>query len=284
MRFPSIFVPAVLASLAAPLLVASIASAEGQASGSVSGSATVSVGTPAPPPPPPPAGGQPPPPPVVYQPGPQPQPYGYGAPPPPPPPPPAPPPGDYLHDGFYLRFALGGGGFTAKGGLEPASTYGDYKISGGGVGMDLAIGGSPVPGLTIGGEYLFQQAVKPTVEAGNVSVTSPNNLNFGLIGPFIDWYPDPEGGFHFGGTLGLAFLGVSNQDGSTSTNSDGSTNTITGGGGALGVGYDFWVGRQLSLGILGKFFGGSMSKDHGAGITEKYTVSGGSLMFSILYQ
>jgi hypothetical protein len=278
MRFTSkLLVAAVFSS--APLLVASVASA--QASGSVSGSATVSVGTPAAPPPPPAAGTPPPPPPVVYQPGPQPQPYGYGAPPPPPPPPP-PPVGEYLHDGFYLRFALGGGGFAAKGGLEPSSTYGEYKISGGGIAMDLAIGGSPVPGLTIGGEYLFQQAVKPHVEYRSISGEGQNNLNFGLLGPFIDWYPNPEGGFHVGATLGLAFLGVSNQDGSTTRNSDGSTNTITGGGGALGIGYDFWVSRQLSLGILGKFFGASLSKDH-SGLNEKYTVSGGSLLFSILY-
>lgn len=262
------------AVVAVPVLVASIASADGQVSGGVSGSATISVGTPPPPPPPPPAGAQPPPPPVVYQPAPPPQPYAYGAPPPPPPP----PAGDYLHDGFYLRFALGGGGFNAKGTYEPSVGF-DNTISGGGVAADIAIGGSPVPGVTIGGEYLFQQIVKPSISInGGPSQTADNNANFGLIGPFIDWYPNPEGGFHFGGTLGLAVLTVSDP-------STGETKAADrGAGGALGIGYDFWVGRQLSLGILGKFFGGSVSHEVGNGVTEKYAISGGSLLFSILYQ
>ena len=274
---------AVLAAVAAPVLVASLAAADGQTSGSVSGSATVSVGTPLPPPPPPagalpppPAGAQPPPPPVVYQPGPPPQPYGYGAP-PPPPPPPAPPPGDYLHDGFYMRFALGGGGFGASGSVEPTNRSGNYKISGGGLGLTFALGGTPTPGLTLGGELFFQQSSKPTVTfPDGSSLKAPNDLNFGLIGPFIDWYPNAEGGFHVGGMLGLASMTVSDPNGNTKDS------RLSGGGGALSIGYDFWVGRQLSLGVLGKVFGGSVSRSD-LGITEKYSVSGGSLFLSILY-
>ena len=264
------------AVVATPVLIVSIAFADGEVGGSVSGSATISVGTP-PPRPPPPAATQPPPPPVVYQPAPPPPPYGYGAPPPPPPPPP--PAGDYLHDGFYLRFALGGGGFNAKGTYDVSSNafLSANTISGGGLAVDFAIGGSPVPGLVLGGELFGQQLSKPTIKYDSgTNITLDGNATFGLLGPFIDWYPNPEGGFHVGGMLGLASLSLTD------------TNDVTraadhGGGAALSVGYDFWVGRQLSLGILGKAFGGSVTNDQN-GIKETYSVSGGSLLFSILYQ
>jgi hypothetical protein len=271
-----------LAALAVPF-VAVVASAQsGGAGGSVSGSATVEVG------------GQPtaaPPPPVVYQPAPAPAPaygnapppgYAY-PPPPPPPPPPGPPPGAYVHDGFYLRLAIGGGFVSASGTINSSSSVPDFTVKGGGVGFDLGIGGTVGKGIVIGGEYIFQQAVKPTVadSNGNTLGTSNANMNFGLLGPFIDWYPDPEGGFHFGGTLGLAVLTASDPNTGDTTASD------TGFGGAVGVGYDFWVAPEWSLGILGKFMGGTVQNNNqtiaGVSANEKFSVGAFSLLFSVLY-
>src|SRR5437764_649513 len=107
---------ACLAAVAVPF-VAGVASAQsGGAGGSVSGSATVQVGGDQPPP-------AQPPPPVVYQPAPAPAPAPtYAAPPPP-------PPsstyvveplhgGAYVHEGFYLRLAIGGGFVNASGTLS----------------------------------------------------------------------------------------------------------------------------------------------------------------------
>jgi hypothetical protein len=185
-----------------------------------------------------------------------------------------------------VRFALGGGGFSAKGG--PQSTNGtslpDFTISGGGMGMDFAIGGTPSPGLVLGGEFFFQQATKPNVDYNGTSVQAQNNANFGLLGPFIDWYPDPSGGFHLGAMIGISVLTVSDQNGNTVSDGNGNQASERGGGGAFSIGYDFFVSPQFSLGVLGKLFGGTVSSDAGNGINEKYSVSGGSLMFSMLSQ
>ena len=257
------------ASFAAPRASAQAsAGASGSAGASVSGSATVQIGGPGQPPPPP-APQPAPPPPVVYAPPPA---TVTNAPPPPPPPAEH---GAYLHDGFYFRFGIGGGGLSAKGKEDPDRGFGDVTVKGGGIGVDFAFGGTLAPGLVLGGEYVFQQAVKPTVESRVLSGTTNDNANFGVIGPFIDWYPDPSGGFHFGGLLGLAAMTASRQDGTTNASDRGV-------GAGLGVGYDFFVAREWSLGILGKAFGGSVSNTTG-NTTEKFSVSAFSLMFSVLY-
>src|SRR5439155_18501288 len=108
------------------------------------------------------------------------------------------------------------------------------------------------------------------------SASSDANMNFGLLGPFIDWYPDPEGGFHFGGMLGVAVLTASNPDTGNTTASD------TGFGGAIGAGYDFWIAPEWSLGILGKLMGGTVQNSNqtvaGVGANEKFSVGAFSLL------
>ena len=253
-----------LATAAVPLLSTHPAFAQATSSGggSVDVSGQIIVGNPnppPPPPPPPPTVSQPPPPPPTYQ--------------PPPPPPPVASTSGYIHDGFYFRFALGGGGMTATQHIDGFSP--DPSITGGGVAMDLALGGTVAPGLVLGGDYIFQQAVKPTIKYGDTSIATDNNANFGVIGFMVDWFPDPEGGFHFGGTIGAAAMTVSNQTGTT-------TNSRTGFGGSLGVGYDFWVAREWSFGILGKFAGGSVGGTDN-GNHDSLKVSTFSLLATVLF-
>ncbi len=262
------------------LLVPALASADGGVT--VEGSGSVTVGGPGAPPP-----AAAPPPPVVYNPNapgaPAPVYNGPGAypPPPPPPPPPGPPPGAYTHDGFYLRMALGAGalGVTAK--TDPDSGS-EVKYSGGGAGMDLAIGGTLDPGIVLGGEFVFQQAVKPDVSVnGNKIGSLTSNLNFGILGPFIDWFPNPETGFHFGGFLGSAVVTMSDQNGNTNSNS------LNGWGGGVHVGYDFWVAQQWSLGVLGKFYGASLhdnnASNNSGNVKVTENASAFTLSFSVLY-
>ena len=270
-------------------------SAFAQAGVGVSGSATVQVG-----------GGQPqPPPPVVYQPAPAAAPPpayasappAYAAPPPPPP-----PPGEYelrprlgafVHDGFFLRMAIGGGWLGGSANLDTQSnaTVPDYSLKGGGVALDFQIGGAVVPGVILGGELAFQQAINPTLSQNGYDTNSNAKftMNFVMLGPFIDWYPDPKGGFHFGGMIGLAGLTTTDPDADDQT-----TSSAGGFGGGVHIGYDWWVAPEWSVGVLAKFWGASVKSSGndvsnfgtgfaGVSADERWSVGSFSLLFSVLY-
>lgn len=231
-------------------------------------------------PPPPPANPPPEaapqqPPPANYQ---QPPPGAYQGPAAGPyePPPPAPTTDDptaRYHDGFYFRGSLGGGALSAKGEIEGTNV--DYEINGGSFSLDLMFGGTPTGGLVIGGAYFFSQAQKPNVKVGSIEGESNNNFNFGLIGPFVDWFFIPDGGFHAGLIFGGALANVTSSDGRESS-------TATGAGGGLFLGYDFWIADQWSLGVLARATGGSVTNDD-VDPKEKLSVGNFALMFSALY-
>jgi hypothetical protein len=262
-------------SLLATFALAHTAAAQ-QAPAAPSGQPLPATGPSAPPPAEPP----------VYQ---QQPPFEPPLPPPPPPPyaPPPPPPGSLsgdiprFHDRFYLRLGLGGGTLRTSGTFDPDDGT-SIDTRGGGFSFDLAIGGTPAPGFVIGGDYTFQQGVKPRVKfstpTGSSEIDSNNDSVFGLLGIFADWFPDPRGGFHVGATLGLALLSIADDNGNVSN-----SNEKRGGGGALRVGYDFWVGDQWSIGILGQLVGASVSRDTTFGVSEHDSVGSFGLLVTALY-
>ncbi|HQB46098.1 MAG TPA: hypothetical protein PLV85_20970, partial [Polyangiaceae bacterium] len=78
--------------------------------------------------------------------------YGYPSPPPAPPVPPAQPPtGVYLHDGFYLRMALGLGLHNITVAPHPGDTI---HASTQNLLFDVGVGGTPMDGFAIGGRIL----------------------------------------------------------------------------------------------------------------------------------
>jgi hypothetical protein len=233
---------------------------------------------PLPPPPPPPPGqhpGQAPPP------GGQPPPGYYYAPPgayvEPLPPPPPPDVGRRLHDGFYLRMSIGAGFMSSEWKTEDAGVS-NMNISGGGVALDLLVGGSPTPGLAIGGGLLLNTASNPELEPG----TGPKReLDGGLgaaqIGVFVDGFFDPSGGFHLGGMLGIASYVVTPDDEDRDEKIE-----QTGGGAAIWVGYDAWVGDQWSIGGLLRLTAQSTTDDR-AGSDQQASAATVSLLFTALY-
>jgi hypothetical protein len=153
----------------------------------------------------------------------------------------APPRGQYTHDGFYLRYALGGAFWQLTGTWQVVGTgpSGHFRESGAGVGEILAIGGTLPSGLVI---------------AGAASALVSNRSIMGTYGVLVDWFPQVRGGWHVGGLLGLgvqrttvAFT-LSTGPGS-SLAFDPLTDTIGLGATLLG-GYDFWVTPQCSVGIM----------------------------------
>ncbi len=191
------------------------------------------------------------------------------------PPLPPPPRGVHYHDGFYLRIALGLG---ASGALvsSDATSVPNYSFAGGGAAGDLWIGGTPTPGLAMGGALAFLGAASTTRRVDGDSRSGDVSSTMGLLGFFVDGFPDPERGFHFGGSLGLA------SDRTTVKNSD--RDQFNGGGVGLGawLGYDMWVSPQWSLGGMLRFMG-SLTRENRENVNYQTSLGGASLSFTALY-
>jgi hypothetical protein len=195
-------------------------------------------------------------------------------------PPPPPPPADSgrLHQGRYLRVGLGGG--VVLGGAEfpfdNNGTSGTFSgtMWGGAWQLELAVGGTPAPGFVLGGGFWLANSLGDAnmyIEQ-NTSISSWGTKGAGsvstwLLGPMVDWYVVPTGGFHT--QLGLGVGRVTIGQGGTAiqeclTSGGVRTETCTspdippgsmswiGLGAMLGVGYEFWVGREWSLGVMAR--------------------------------
>lgn len=196
-----------------------------------------------------------------------------------PPLPPLLPRSRHYHDGFYLRLSVGFGalGVSSSGGQGFGST-----ASGSGGALDLLLGGTPAPGLVIGGGVLLQEAFNPSYSAhfpgpltiGDTS-TGSGSLVFGMLGPMIDAFPNPSGGFHVGGLVGLSRIGFSDHG-----------NPSTGIGLSAWAGYMWWASSQWSLGGLIRLSGARSGRKVGADANQfdvTDTTRAITFMFSTAY-
>jgi hypothetical protein len=161
------------------------------------------------------------------------------------------------HDGLYVRVASGIG-FMSLWGDGPA---GSASISGLQSVAILAVGGSPVRGFAIAGAFWggvvnsntfnggpFDGATlttKPMSGAVPHSIPASTNAtgSLGGLGVLVDWYPSPAGGWHAGASVGLGLVGVT-------TLADNASMGGVGFGASLFGGYDWWIGRNWSLGLM----------------------------------
>ena len=185
------------------------------------------------------------------------------------PPPPPPQARTYQqHEGFYTRVDVGVGALysSKSGGLLNASTGGMSFV------YDILIGAGPAPGITLGGAAIGSIQLTGDWEQDDTELTlgSGNVLSL-VLGPFVDGFPDSKGGFHMGGSAGLAFakFDVGEID-------DGAS--AIGVGGAFWSGWDVWVAPEWSMGFMLRI-DALYAKDNDISVS---TV-GGNLMFSVLY-
>ncbi len=181
----------------------------------------------------------------------------------------SPAPVHYRH-GFYLRGALGGSYLTDA---ETASDGQSDKLSGGGYSLDVLLGGSPVPGLALGGGFSATITDKPRVQADGQTVQGSNSLGFATLSGFADWYPMPSNGLHILAMGGFAQLRVSDPDG----NSVG--DTATGPGFGIGAGYEWSVGRHWGLGAMARYTYASLAMTT-AGVTYHESLSSPQLLLT----
>jgi hypothetical protein len=160
------------------------------------------------------------------------------------------------HDGFYLRMGIGVGRLAASFSADDSTQLGgsvDGALAHGALVGELGIGGTPAPGLVIGGSISFSGTNDVTthdlsVNGATVSDLSHQNASMGLFGPMVDYYIDPKLGWHVQGVLGLAWVNVSEgiRDGRPVT----SKHNAGGLGFSVGGGWEGWVGKQWSMGAL----------------------------------
>jgi hypothetical protein len=200
------------------------------------------------------------------------------------PPPPAPGPrrGYRVHDGFYLRMSVGGGYMSSKVTYDE-STIADRTLSGGGGVLELLIGGSPARGLAIGGGLWGQNAQDPETDPD--SADSYESLDFGMLGVFIDGFPDPTGGFHVGGAIGVASLNGAFEDDDLDPDPDriGEEEGGTAGiGGSVWAGYDAWISPEWSLGGMLRF-SGAVTSSNADELEQRANTRAFAILFTALY-
>lgn len=146
------------------------------------------------------------------------------------------------HDGFYLQLNAGLGYLSSS--AEAAGTKVTY--SGVTIPSSLLIGGTVGP-LVIGGAFFGDYAPSPSASVNGSAAMSFTDVTMTLIGigMFADYYVDPHGGLHFQPFVGWGGLNTSYKG-----NSGGSdpTGLVL----ALGGGYDWWVGDEWSIGVMGR--------------------------------
>jgi opacity protein-like surface antigen len=153
------------------------------------------------------------------------------------------------HDGFQFRGTLGGGYLRDSESVDgSANDAFEATISGGAAMLELYLGGTPAPGLVLGGYLSGMSAPGPSAELDGTTLQADDDFSIGLgsIGPYVDFYPDAQGGFHLLGSLGYAQ--VTFNDGNDTIDQATSTGFTLG----AGVGYDAFVADEWSLGALGR--------------------------------
>jgi hypothetical protein len=174
----------------------------------------------------------------------------------PPPPPPPVETGVREHDGFYLRMGVGIGRLGASFESERSAELGgsvDGSFSKGTLALELAIGGTPAPGLVIGGMLNGSGTGDVTTADLRVNGARTADLNYrqaslGFLGPFVDYYIDAQLGWHLQGALGVSWLNLS--EGRRGGNEIRSKTETGGLGFAVGAGWEGFIAKQWSMGAL----------------------------------
>jgi hypothetical protein len=175
-----------------------------------------------------------------------------------------------------MSFGIGSGSATDTLQLNGV-TQPDLKFSGTAIMLDILIGGSPVPGFVLGGGLVTHQILSPTLKQNGQTATTGGSVSLDLntIGLFTAIYPDPSSGFNIHALVGYGVISANYGDNTTSSNNP-SGLSIMG-----GVGYDFWVSDQWSIGPDLRVAYAKTS--YSAGYEEKVSMLVPTLSFTATY-
>lgn len=189
--------------------------------------------------------------------------------------------GYHVHDGFYLRMGVGVGGGHASISTNRDSAS-NFDVGAGGLALNLWMGGTPWSGVAVGGLLSLQGINESETVVEGDTTDEDVDAALGLLGVFIDAFPDPQRGLHVGGSLGLSGL-------STKASGDRLKNQLRVkdyDGGGLGasawVGYMGFVGPEWSLGGMLQFTGVVTGQEEDD-LKRRGTGWGLNLSFTALY-
>ena len=187
------------------------------------------------------------------------------------------------HDGFYAEIALGPSMIrdsfeSGEGTVFFERTEG--TVTGYGHSQHIAIGGSVAPGLVIAGAAAVDIARTTSADSEGGAVNPDDDYAIITLGPMVDWWFDPDAGFH--ALLGFGFGATS---GVQPEGADGGS--ASGLGVFAGIGHKWWISDEWGLGAL-------LRVNHVRGtesvvtiITDTYEIEhqalGFALMFSATY-
>lgn len=156
-------------------------------------------------------------------------------------------PGEYFHDGVYVRLGVGVGVVRDDVSMSQSGAFGfeqEGTVTGFGQANELAVGGALAPGLILAGGFFLNAAYGVKSDFGDVETQTSDGYAVVTFGPMVDYYPDPASGLHFelgfglGATSGVALRSMGEPGGAT------------GYGLALGVGHEWWIAKQWGMGVL----------------------------------
>ena len=137
------------------------------------------------------------------------------------------------------------------------------KLSGAGPAFAVSAGGVVAERVVIAGDLLVDKLSDPTVSVADKSGTADGvAVTWVSLGPSVTYYLMPLN-VYLGGALLLSKLSISAKDSTETGNSD------FGVGGAVRIGKDFWLSRDLGLGVSGQLTAARM-KDSSAPGSDVY--------------
>jgi hypothetical protein len=161
------------------------------------------------------------------------------------------------HDGFYARAGVGFGALTDRMTIGiPIIADVDGSATGPSVGLHVAGGLTVAKGFVIGGFFATETVTNPKVQVEGERVDADVSVGtFALVGPLVDWYPNPVDGWHLGAGIGPCSISVEDDAGNIESEQP------VGFGGTLFGGYDLWIGEEWSIGGLARAVGGTLTGD-----------------------
>jgi hypothetical protein len=196
--------------------------------------------------------------------------------------------GYHVHDGFYLRVGAGLGlGFASV--STDSGVSKDFAVGGAGLGLNCWIGGTPWRGVSIGGLISYHGLHDGHTEVDGNETDEPIDMGLGMLGFFIDTFPDAQRGLHLGASLGLAGLRSEARSDALNEPPLSAHDYSAGGLGFSGwIGYMGFVGPEWSLGgmlqVTGAYTGGKEDcQSCGEAIERRGSVGIVSLSLTALY-
>ncbi len=175
--------------------------------------------------------------------------------------------GAYTHDGFYAAAELGVGALlleseasVSNGFRQPISSSARGLLA---PALNLALGGT-LGGLVLGVRVLLSESTEPEIGTlGRSFRVSQLRVSMNEVALFTDFYPDPHGGLHFGGSVGVLTVGVGQATEILSDSQYPDSDRQSGVSVSFDGGYSHWLEQQLCLGGLLRLTLGRSSSPQG---------------------